>query len=106
MQGLVHGRWSVRGHPNVRSKLDVIEHQNFLFDMERIHLYAAEMCNKFSILLDLEGCSGDCIGEGSQSSRWNLVKYPSSMKRVDIEDRTWSGGTELSLDRGQGYELL
>ncbi|RWV97390.1 hypothetical protein GW17_00039825 [Ensete ventricosum] len=39
MQGLVHRRRSVRGHP------------------------------KFSTLLDPEGCSGDCIGEGSQSSR-------------------------------------
>ncbi|RZS24834.1 hypothetical protein BHM03_00057947 [Ensete ventricosum] len=39
MQGLVHGRRSVRDHP------------------------------KFSTLLDPEGCSGDCIGEGSQSSR-------------------------------------
>ncbi|RZS00649.1 hypothetical protein BHM03_00030374 [Ensete ventricosum] len=39
MQGLVHGRRSVRGHP------------------------------KFNTLLDLEGCGGDCIGEGSQSSR-------------------------------------
>ncbi|RRT67860.1 hypothetical protein B296_00030607 [Ensete ventricosum] len=27
------------------------------------------MCNKFNTLLDLEGYSGDCIGEGSQSSR-------------------------------------
>ncbi|RWV79040.1 hypothetical protein GW17_00059892 [Ensete ventricosum] len=36
MQGLVHGRRSVRGYPKVRSELDAIEHQNFLFDMERI----------------------------------------------------------------------
>ncbi|RWV88302.1 hypothetical protein GW17_00049624 [Ensete ventricosum] len=36
MQGLVHGRRSVRGHPKARSKLGAIEHQNFLFDMERI----------------------------------------------------------------------
>ncbi|RWV80366.1 hypothetical protein GW17_00058374 [Ensete ventricosum] len=39
MQGLVHGRRSVRGHP------------------------------KFSTLLDPEGCSGDCIGKGPQSSK-------------------------------------
>ncbi|RWV91956.1 hypothetical protein GW17_00045717 [Ensete ventricosum] len=37
MQGLVHGRRSVRGHPNARSELDAMEHQNFLFDIERIH---------------------------------------------------------------------
>ncbi|RWW02651.1 hypothetical protein GW17_00034252 [Ensete ventricosum] len=36
MQGLVHGRWSVRGHPKARSELESIEHQSFLFDMERI----------------------------------------------------------------------
>ncbi|RRT62362.1 hypothetical protein B296_00023656 [Ensete ventricosum] len=36
MQGLVHGRRSVRGHPKVRSKLDAMEHQNFLFGIERI----------------------------------------------------------------------
>ncbi|RRT41350.1 hypothetical protein B296_00047974, partial [Ensete ventricosum] len=34
--GLVHGRRSVCGHPKVRSELSVMEHQNFLFDMERI----------------------------------------------------------------------
>ncbi|RRT64520.1 hypothetical protein B296_00040284 [Ensete ventricosum] len=34
MQGLVHGRQSVRGHPKVRSELSVIEHQNFLFDIK------------------------------------------------------------------------
>ncbi|RRT38094.1 hypothetical protein B296_00050426, partial [Ensete ventricosum] len=28
------------------------------------------MCNKFDTLLDLEGCSGDCIGEGSRSSKY------------------------------------
>ncbi|RRT31402.1 hypothetical protein B296_00056876 [Ensete ventricosum] len=27
------------------------------------------MCNKFSTLLDPEGCSGDYIGKGSQSSQ-------------------------------------
>ncbi|RZS07709.1 hypothetical protein BHM03_00038584, partial [Ensete ventricosum] len=57
MQGLVHGRQSVRGHPKARSELGAMEHQNFLFDMERIRPYAAEMCNKFNTLLDLEGCS-------------------------------------------------
>ncbi|RRT34058.1 hypothetical protein B296_00049911 [Ensete ventricosum] len=36
MQGLVHRRRSVRGHPKVRSDLDAMEHQNFLFDIERI----------------------------------------------------------------------
>ncbi|RWW78085.1 hypothetical protein BHE74_00013713, partial [Ensete ventricosum] len=38
MQGLVHGRQSVRAHPKARSELDGMEHQNFLFDMERICL--------------------------------------------------------------------
>ncbi|RRT59777.1 hypothetical protein B296_00014358 [Ensete ventricosum] len=55
-QGLVHGRRSVRGHSKVRSELSAMEHQNFLFD-------------KFNTLLDLEGCSRDCIGEGSQFSK-------------------------------------
>ncbi|RZS19176.1 hypothetical protein BHM03_00051537 [Ensete ventricosum] len=36
MQGLVHGWQSVRGHPKVRSELDAMEHQNFLFSMEMI----------------------------------------------------------------------
>ncbi|RZS06074.1 hypothetical protein BHM03_00036671 [Ensete ventricosum] len=44
-----------------------MEHQKFLFSMERINPYEAEVCNKFSTLLDLEGCSGDCISEESQS---------------------------------------
>ncbi|RWV96233.1 hypothetical protein GW17_00041073 [Ensete ventricosum] len=38
MQGLVHGRWSVHGHPKARLELSAIEHQNFLFDMKRIRL--------------------------------------------------------------------
>ncbi|RWV84268.1 hypothetical protein BHE74_00044041 [Ensete ventricosum] len=36
MQGLVHGRQSVHGHPKAQSELGAIEHQNFLFDMEMI----------------------------------------------------------------------
>ncbi|RRT82825.1 hypothetical protein B296_00002933 [Ensete ventricosum] len=36
MQGLVHGRQSVHGHPKERSELGAMEHQNFLFGMERI----------------------------------------------------------------------
>ncbi|RWW17275.1 hypothetical protein GW17_00018803 [Ensete ventricosum] len=36
MQGLVHGRPSVRVYPKARSELDAMEHQNFLFSMERI----------------------------------------------------------------------
>ncbi|RWV82975.1 hypothetical protein GW17_00055481 [Ensete ventricosum] len=36
MQGLVHGRRSVRGHPKARTKLGAMEHQNFLFSMKRI----------------------------------------------------------------------
>ncbi|RRT32578.1 hypothetical protein B296_00044854 [Ensete ventricosum] len=81
--------------------------------MERIRLLAVEMCDKFNTLLDLERCSGDCIGEESQSNKvhlwgqnktqvvqqdgvvqrgwwWNLVKYLSRMKGVDIEDGTWN----------------
>ncbi|RZS16102.1 hypothetical protein BHM03_00048064 [Ensete ventricosum] len=34
VQGLVHERRSVRGHPMARSELDAMEHQNFLFDMK------------------------------------------------------------------------
>ncbi|RWW51452.1 hypothetical protein BHE74_00042198 [Ensete ventricosum] len=56
MQGLIHGRWSVHGHPKVRSELSAMKYQNFLFDMERIRPKAAEMYNKFSTLLDPEGC--------------------------------------------------
>ncbi|RWW35922.1 hypothetical protein BHE74_00059089 [Ensete ventricosum] len=37
MQELVQRRRSVRSHPKARSKLDAMEHQNFLFSMERIH---------------------------------------------------------------------
>ncbi|RZR83944.1 hypothetical protein BHM03_00010668 [Ensete ventricosum] len=42
--------------------------------------------------------------ERATRSRRMLVKYPSRMKGVDVEDETWSGGTELSLDRVQGHE--
>ncbi|RWV96376.1 hypothetical protein GW17_00040920 [Ensete ventricosum] len=38
IQGLVHGRRSVRGYPKVRSELSAMEHQNFLFDMERLQI--------------------------------------------------------------------
>ncbi|RRT70203.1 hypothetical protein B296_00020312 [Ensete ventricosum] len=69
MQGLVPRRWSARSHPKVRLELVTMEHQNFLFDMEMIRPKAVEMCNKLSTLLDLEGCSGNCIGEESQSSK-------------------------------------
>ncbi|RWW10754.1 hypothetical protein GW17_00025686 [Ensete ventricosum] len=31
--------------------------------------YVRRMCNKYDTSLDLEGCSGDCIGEESQSSK-------------------------------------
>ncbi|RZS22555.1 hypothetical protein BHM03_00055351 [Ensete ventricosum] len=122
MQELVHGRWSVRGHPKRRvfmraselaldeslshqymgvvyhpgrspsltfrgmvnplrerhHKDNAIEHQNFLFDMERIHPWATKICNKFNTLLDLERCSGDCMGEGSQSSKciyWGRTRH-------------------------------
>ncbi|RRT55523.1 hypothetical protein B296_00046325 [Ensete ventricosum] len=59
MQGLIYGQRSVRGHPKARSKLDTMEHHNFLFGMEIIRPQVAKACNKFSTLLDLEGCSGD-----------------------------------------------
>ncbi|RWW45340.1 hypothetical protein BHE74_00048826, partial [Ensete ventricosum] len=36
MQGLIHGRRSVRGHPKARSELGAMEHQKFLFGMEMI----------------------------------------------------------------------
>ena len=36
----------------------------------------------------------------------NLAKYSSRLKGANIEVGTWSRGTMLSLDRGQGHELL
>ncbi|RRT60757.1 hypothetical protein B296_00033861 [Ensete ventricosum] len=38
MQGLVHGRRSVRGYTKARTKLGAMEYQNFLFSMKRIPL--------------------------------------------------------------------
>ena len=43
---------------------------------------------------------------GAEQLGYNLAKYPRRMKGASIEDGTWSGGTVLSLDRGQGHELL
>ena len=43
---------------------------------------------------------------GAEQLGCNLAKYPSRMKGASIEVGTWSGGTVLSLDRGQGHELL
>ena len=43
---------------------------------------------------------------GAEQFGYNLMKYPSRMKGVGIEDGTWSGGTKLFLDIGQGHELL
>ncbi|RRT37081.1 hypothetical protein B296_00048090 [Ensete ventricosum] len=45
MQGLIHGRRNVRGHPKVRSELSAMEHQNFLFDMERIRVEQGTSCS-------------------------------------------------------------
>ncbi|RZS15936.1 hypothetical protein BHM03_00047849 [Ensete ventricosum] len=65
MQWLIHGRRSVRGHPKVRSELSAMEHQNFLFNIKG-YIHRQLKCT----LLDPEGCSGDCIGEGPQSSKY------------------------------------
>ena len=43
---------------------------------------------------------------GAEQLGCNLAKYPSRMKGASIEVGTWSRGTVLSLDRGQGHELL
>ncbi|RWW31142.1 hypothetical protein GW17_00004235 [Ensete ventricosum] len=115
-----------------------MEQWNFLFGMESIRLYEIEVCNKFSTLLGLEGCSGavltksrnlasafagaekctncsvkrstlkvdveielnggllmewGCEGHHQFNANreaeqlgWNLVKYPSRMKGVGVED--------------------
>ncbi|RRT31637.1 hypothetical protein B296_00054015 [Ensete ventricosum] len=98
-----------------------MEHRNFLFSMERICPYEAEVCNKFSTLLDLKGCSGDCIGKESQSSkcicgaeqdtnysaRWNSPKSPKlpvgRMQRGELlqQDRYPGGIGPESLSTGQ-----
>ena len=36
----------------------------------------------------------------------DLAKYSSCLKGASIEVGTWSRGTVLSVDRGQGHELL
>ena len=43
---------------------------------------------------------------GAEQLGCNLAKYPSRMKGASIEVGTWSRGTALSLDKGQGHELL
>lgn len=43
---------------------------------------------------------------GAEQLGCNLAKYPSRLKGASIEDGTWSRGTMLSFDRGQGHELL
>ncbi|RRT80315.1 hypothetical protein B296_00016257 [Ensete ventricosum] len=82
--------------------------------MESIRLYETEVCNKFSTLLGLEGCSEvvltksldveielnggllvewGCEGHHQFNANreaeqlgWNLVKYPSRIKGVGVED--------------------
>ena len=44
--------------------------------------------------------------QGAEQLEYNLAKYPSRMKGASIEVGIWSRGTVLSLDRGQGHELL
>ncbi|RWW85754.1 hypothetical protein BHE74_00005539 [Ensete ventricosum] len=95
MQGLVHGRRSVRGHPKARLKLGAIKHQNFLFGMEMIRPQAVEVCNKFSTLLDLEGCSGDCIAEESQSSKLKAATGDSNATMWQVRLR-WRKATAAS----------
>ncbi|RWW23427.1 hypothetical protein GW17_00012323 [Ensete ventricosum] len=40
------------------------------------------MCTKFSTLLDIEGCTGDCIGEGSQYNRGRYLSVGDSPLRA------------------------
>ncbi|RWW21614.1 hypothetical protein BHE74_00024553 [Ensete ventricosum] len=49
MQGLVQRRRSVRGHPKARSELGAMEHQNFLFDMERIRPWVFVCASKLAL---------------------------------------------------------
>ncbi|RWV77678.1 hypothetical protein GW17_00061460 [Ensete ventricosum] len=82
MQGLVYGRWSICDHPKATGTRHHGALKNFLFGMERIHPYEAEVCHKFSTLLDLEGCSRDCISEELQFSNflWTEVKDMNSCR--------------------------
>ncbi|RWW83771.1 hypothetical protein BHE74_00007716 [Ensete ventricosum] len=49
--------------------------------------------------------STQCKSRG-EATRVKLGEMSKRMKGVDVEDGTWSGGTKVSLERGQGHELL
>ncbi|RRT54072.1 hypothetical protein B296_00030844 [Ensete ventricosum] len=81
MQELVHGRRSVRGHPKARSELGAMEHQNFLFDMERIRLsYKATDCSRAMLR---PGVTQEWVDEGE-------------LRRERTKNRRW----------GRPYEVL
>ncbi|RRT76576.1 hypothetical protein B296_00022018 [Ensete ventricosum] len=80
MQGLVHGRQSVRGHPMARSELGTMEHQNFLFDMKGYICVTQEWVDE-----------GELPRERTKNQRWQ--------RPYDV------GGLTLCLSIDQG-ELL
>ncbi|RRT36844.1 hypothetical protein B296_00050764 [Ensete ventricosum] len=57
------------------------------------------MCNKFGTLLDLEGCSEDCIGEGSRSNKCickgqnptQVVQQDGVVRKGMVVSETFSG---------------
>ncbi|RWV89118.1 hypothetical protein GW17_00048751, partial [Ensete ventricosum] len=93
MQGLVHGRRSVRGHPKARSKLGAMEHQNFLFDMERIRpkcIYGGRTRHK--LFSKTEWSKGD---GGLRNFQYD--RYPGEISPSVTQE--WVDEGELSRER-------
>ncbi|RWW25077.1 hypothetical protein GW17_00010604, partial [Ensete ventricosum] len=61
IQGLIHGQRSVHGHSKVRSELSAMEHQNFLFDMEKIPAGSSTSVNNTTIRRAVDS-RGECHG--------------------------------------------
>ncbi|RRT62886.1 hypothetical protein B296_00012698 [Ensete ventricosum] len=83
MQGLVHGRRSVRGHPKERSKLIAWSIRTFSSTW-KVYVRRRLKCATISTLLDPEGCSGDCISKGSQSSDYLRDAFDEVTKVIQL----------------------
>ncbi|RRT51475.1 hypothetical protein B296_00041817 [Ensete ventricosum] len=97
MQGLVHGRHSVRAHPKARSELDAMEHQNFLFGMERIRV-TQEWVDE-----------GELPRERTKNRRWRRtyeVLAEATHGEVVVRRRVFVYASELVLDESLSHQHM
>ncbi|RRT31567.1 hypothetical protein B296_00058598 [Ensete ventricosum] len=100
MQGLVHGRPSVRAHPKARSELDAMEHQSFLFDVERIRpSYWATDCPRAMLRV---GVTQEWVDE-SELPRERTKNNQRWRRPYDVLAETTHG--EVKVDSGEHHSV-